>query len=79
VEESTVERSLGRSQVRPRLNATARLNDAALMALLASRPVESGVSASVDAASATSLSDADDSDQIDSLDLAFETLARGFA
>jgi hypothetical protein len=63
-----------RTQFRPRLAPAARLIDTALMALLASGSVDSGVAESVNAASVTCPAEPGDTDEIDSLDLAFETL-----
>jgi hypothetical protein len=68
-------RTGGQSVSRSRLNAAARLNDAALLALLASRSADGAASEASDEVSAVCGSEGDDgSSTLDSLDSAFETL-----
>jgi hypothetical protein len=70
-----VDFSSDRPIFRPRLNAGANLNDAALMAVLATRSTNDLESAQADGASTAWSSTVDEEDaSFDSLDLAFETL-----
>jgi subtilisin-like proprotein convertase family protein len=74
-EAAVADSTAGHSVFRSRLNAAAHLSDAALMALLASRPVDSTSGVATDETSVDGLSDGgDESGALDSLDSAFETL-----
>jgi subtilisin-like proprotein convertase family protein len=76
--ETTVasDRTRDHSASRSRLNAAARLNDDALLALLASRPADGAARESSDATSTLCGSaESDESSMLDSLDSAFEMLS----